>query len=72
MKKRNKTSKPAADESTEEIVQMIARSIASLPAREQRAAMDAFDRTADAISRRGKKAPKPRKSPAPRSRRSRS
>ena len=56
------STKLSADEATEQIVQMIAQSIASLPRKERLAAMHAFDLTAEAISARGKKAPKPPKS----------
>ena len=70
-KKRIKNSKKAAADSTEQIVQMIAQSIASLPVKERHAAMDAFNLTAEAISAREAKAAKPRKRPASRPSRSR-
>jgi hypothetical protein len=58
--------KLSANQATEQIVQMIASSIASLPKKERLAAMQAFDLTANALSSSGKKAAKPRKSPASR------
>lgn len=62
IKKGKKTPKKlSADQATEQIVQMIAQSIASLPKKERLAAMEAFDLTAEAISARGEKAPKPPK-----------
>lgn len=68
MKKNKKApQKLSTNQATEQIVQMIAQSIASLPKRERLAAMQAFDLTAEAISARGKKLPKPRKSQAFRS-----
>ena len=64
-KKHKKPSKNvSADQATEEIVQMIAQSIASLPEKERLAAMQAFDMTATAISSRGRKSGKPLKSSA--------
>ncbi len=67
MKKNKKAPrKLSANQATEQIVQMIAQSIASLPKKERLAAMQAFDLTAEAISARGKKPPKPRKSKAAR------
>jgi hypothetical protein len=61
---RKLSTKLSADQATEQIVQMIASSIASLPKKERLAAMQAFDLTANALSTSGKKAAKPRKSPA--------
>jgi hypothetical protein len=54
----------SADQATEQIVQMIASSIASLPRKERLAAMRDFDRTAEALSSRDKKAARKRKTPA--------
>ena len=57
MNKPKKTPKKlSSDQLTEEIVQMIAGSIASLPPKERLAAMQAFDKTAEALSARDKKA----------------
>jgi len=61
---RKLSTKLSADQATEQIVQMIASSIASLPKKERLTAMRAFDLTANALSTSGKKAAKPRKSPA--------
>jgi hypothetical protein len=63
---RKSSTKLSADSATEQIVQMIASSIASLPKKERLAAMQAFDLTANALSSSGKKAAKLRKSPVPR------
>ena len=63
---RKASSKLLADQATEEIVQMIASSIASLPKKERLAAMQAFDLTANALSASRKKTAKPRKSTASR------
>lgn len=65
------STKLSADQATEQIVQMIASSIASLPKKERLAAMQAFDLTANALSASGKKAAKPRKSMASRASRTR-
>jgi hypothetical protein len=69
---RQSSKKLSADLATEQIVQMIAGSIASLPKKERLAAMQAFDLTAEAFSTRGKKASKQRKTrpsrPAPKRR----
>lgn len=62
----------SADEATEQIVQMIASSIASLPRKERLAAMQAFDMTAEALSSREKKAARQRKTPASPKRRKKS
>jgi hypothetical protein len=51
----------SAGEDTEQIVQMIASSIASLPRKERLAAMQAFDMTAEGLSTRGNKAARKRK-----------
>jgi hypothetical protein len=68
---RKSSTKLSADQATEQIVQMIASSIASLPKKERIAAMQAFDLTANALSTSGKKAANPRKSPASRPSRAR-
>jgi len=68
---RKASTKLSADQATEQIVQMIASSIASLPKKERLAAMQAFDLTANALSASRKKAAKPRKSPASRPSRAR-
>jgi hypothetical protein len=64
MKKKKGPPKLSTSQATEQIVQMIAQSIASLPKKERLAAMQAFDLTAKAISARGKKPSNPRKSQA--------
>jgi len=68
---RKVSTKLSADQATEQIVQMIASSIASLPKKERLAAMQAFDLTANALSASRKKAVKPRKSTASRASRTR-
>ena len=55
--------KLSSDQLTEEIVQMIAGSIASLPKKERLAAMQEFDKAAAALSARDKKAARKRKKP---------
>lgn len=64
---KKRSAKQTADPFTEQIVQMIASSIASLPKKERRAAMHAFDLTAEALSTHGKKTARIRKTRAPRS-----
>ena len=69
MKKQKKAARKSpknlsADQAAEQIVQMIAGSIASLPRKERLAAMQAFDMTAEALSSRDKKAARKRKTPA--------
>lgn len=65
MKKPNKsarkpTKRLSSEQVTEEIVQMIAGSIASLPPKERLAAMQEFDKAAKTLSSREKKTAKRR------------
>jgi hypothetical protein len=53
--------KLSSEQVTEEIVQMIAGSIAGLPPKERLAAMQEVDKAAKALSARGKKSAKRRK-----------